>query len=799
MELTLKDLAAGGSTEITLQVASDDDGIPVLLESRAPTIPPRQSQGVIDAGHFDPETDFVWEMDDFSGGALEPYYRPGSNKYTTANGMDARNSGVLVLLPPRASNSVSNVRKGENASVDFILRNHSAQFQNTTGWTADNSTTLTADTDAVLNSEDSYGFKAVTSGSLSAGDSLFHQDVNNPTIFQGKSVTFTLTGKKNAGGGTARLFIEDSAGTTTGGTISGATSSPEMSRTIDGAATFVRFGVEAVANEATSNTYFFDNIFASPDVASGSAANFVGTATLGDDLYCAVGKVIYKWNDSSNIALWNAVYISSSSATDIIQFEGAVYVAYGSGNAYVYGSDTTWTARATGDTDAIFFATGRNGAGANALWKSDANNKVRNTTDGTEAGAAWSSQIDVGDSNYEITSMYGVFDSIVIGKEDGLYSYRRFDLNSSTGDNLFENVSPDWTQLPDTKNFKRGALWGGWLWLAVLGGFVRWQPGNLQILTSLFVNEQAIAEQFDIIAMLASPQQLLVSTKQRLYSLRVKQDEFFIHSMYGFNTFQKNGNDVMAYNISEESLFIMGKITRSSPTSSSTYPVGHRYLMGKDHLSSAFDAGRLKSLSFTGTLDTPIWHGGMISAPKAFVSLTLLLGGTVGNGTVEVLFALDGSTTFNSLGTFAAGTSIETKYFHAISAPETNAVGRTIQLRFKHSFTSASAGAKPLFQLGFSLHSTLRLDRLRTWEIDVVGSDHSMTDSGMEAPESFSGILAALNTLELQNYPIVMDLDTDEDGVIETTTVYLRDVQRKRVSEDDEVISLLIQEAKTSA
>ena len=67
------------------------------------------------------------------------------------------------------------------------------------------------------------------------------------------------------------------------------------------------------------------------------------------------------------------------------------------------------------------------------------------------------------------------------------------------------------------------------------------------------------------------------------------------------------------------------------------------------------------------------------------------------------------------------------------------------------------------------------------------------------SPESFSEILAALNTLELQNYPIVMNLDTDEDGVIETTTVYLRDVQRKRVSEDEEVISLLIQEAKTSS
>ena len=148
-------------------------------------------------------------------------------------------------------------------------------------------------------------------------------------------------------------------------------------------------------------------------------------ATHDGNLYLAQGRVVAKCNE--NNAVWDAVYIDDGAdATDIVHFDNAIYVAFGYDSEYIYGTGTSWTASTLSGTlkNAKHFTVARNNAGNLALWKDETVNTVKSATTATNAGS-WSSAYTIGSSDRTITSMQSSFDTLLIGKEDGLWLYNR--------------------------------------------------------------------------------------------------------------------------------------------------------------------------------------------------------------------------------------------------------------------------------------------------------------------------------------------------------------------------------------
>ena len=95
--IILQNKATSPDKELRLVVDEDENGVEKWREYRAPKLPPRRTQGSLSVSEQDPLIAFTWSQDDWSEGALRPYYRDGDKRYALAKGVDARWEGVLSL------------------------------------------------------------------------------------------------------------------------------------------------------------------------------------------------------------------------------------------------------------------------------------------------------------------------------------------------------------------------------------------------------------------------------------------------------------------------------------------------------------------------------------------------------------------------------------------------------------------------------------------------------------------------------------------------------------------------------
>ena len=176
--ITLQDKASSPSTELRLAVEEDQNGIERWREYRAPKLPPRRTQGALSVSEQDPLVDFTWSQDDWSDGALQPYYREGDARYALTDGVDARWKGVLSLGIKRSD------------PLDFLIRGMKAErASDLSAWTttaSDTNPTLTVITsgvnlydDANTISNSTYKFAVTTEDTK---DSWIYQDLINPEL-----------------------------------------------------------------------------------------------------------------------------------------------------------------------------------------------------------------------------------------------------------------------------------------------------------------------------------------------------------------------------------------------------------------------------------------------------------------------------------------------------------------------------------------------------------------------------------------------------------------------------------------
>ena len=810
MEIELKTTdAATGTNAIILKIADSDEeegGDPLWQEFSSPQLPGRQTSGRLDFSQFDPEVHLVWTQDSWHHGALAPYYRPDDpNRYAIADGMDARFEGVMAMFPPIDTITDQNVTTSLHGSrvetMNIGVKNGTFENGDLDNWTLANSSVLASSTDK--NNGD-RGMEITTDGSRTQHDGLTTADTFDAVPYRGLVITIGGASKRTSGSESIKLQVTD--GTTTGrsSAASGASYAEHTATiTVNGAATIITVSWVAGANEGGANVFVVDDV---ADVSADSTTNSFHTHFGGAD-YIAYGKNVYKL--SSNV--WTTKYVAGTEISDMLVFGSNLVIAT-SGVAYVYSSDgSTWTVStaAGDDKNATHFAFGRNAAGVGALFKDETTTSISAATIIVNGSSDWSAPITVGDGSADITNLYSAFDTIYVGTQNGLYEFIRFDVNSSSGDNLFANIDPTARNFPHASNYATGDYFDGWLWLShAYHGLVRYRPGILQHVDSIFAAPRLNSFIPKIHLIKAGPNQLWVMlgnlTDDYLASITQVGDRIVAHIHTKLPSAYSDGYFDVGMSPLPSKLFIIADKLRSNGSAGSTLMVLSLDWNPASIAPYAQDFGRdSESPVATSTWETSIWHGDTPAEGKALLALIIWGKNISSTNTIGVKFGVDGAVpTTTSLGTFNGTDSVQTLYFEGVTSPTTAAIGRMLQLQFTHTLPLADTGTGPQIY-AFAVISALRVDRLRTFQAEIEVSPQMITDAGLDSPDDPGTVHDSLHTMEVQDYPVRLwyyPAGTEEDETkIEKVSVFIKDIRHIRRAGQSDRLQLIMQEAKTAA
>ena len=766
------------STELGLMLLRDDqgEGVAPLEEIRLPPLPVPQPQGAVDFRHSDPTTELIFAQDDWSDGGLGAVFDPESPKrYSKAHGMDMR--WRMAAPGMRVDHGQGDVAVEPVVSVGFILQDPS--FENTTlatAWADEGSPTSTETVTTDPRSGDNSARHArVAVDGANEGISF---TVANPTIFRSKEITFHAYVKRVSGSSGVFLKILDAdasanASSTSSSAITASSyTAVSVTHTVQNDATSIKL---QILSNGTSITFDADDCAVIPT----GGVTCTGTAVHSDDLYGLFGRCVAKLNgrNGTNGPTWEIVYIHASAvATCIEEWSGDLYIAFGTGQGYIYGSGTSWTVSTLSSTakEAVHFAVNRQ-----TIWKSETVNTIKSSTN-PKNGGSWSSAYTVGTSDRQINELYGFNDTIVVGKEDGIFWYK-LAYNDGASADFFVNQTQEYKNFQSVDNFAQGEEMLGWLWLVGANqSLMRTNLTQIQDWTAAVSNPYyddltgqvgAIAK--DTIQLWALASNGLSTTNARawLISLRELSTGVPVHPLHEVKIDQI---DRMTSHYTDRGsdgtrpmLYAMGLSSNGITSSQKTFAW---FIPEKSQ--SPIRAATPKTNIFETYFDTPVFHGGMPHRPKAAISATIWTDGH-NSETVRFTYGRDGVSPDTDEGfTFNGGENVETLYFESLANPLTAAVGNSWQFRRLFSPNGTSHTRR---MLAFAIEFTLRPERVRAWLVRVVVGGAILgnaqpQDDVLTAQE----IWTKLNTLESQSYPILMTEDFDDDGVAEEHRVIIR-------------------------
>lgn len=863
----LLDAATGGSVELGLIFARDPKNErPSIREFRAPPLPPKQSEGALTWTNRDPLNDLTFAQTDWSGGGLRPYHKTGDNKYARANGVDARWEGVLALgmlssqqlsiLVPNPSwetgalsGWTSNAGSlGSNATVVTTAPRsgtYHLQIPRTNGETQVScSYTVPNPTNLRGRSITFFAYVRAASGSKLSSIQVVETgpgtttktDLNVGTTYTYTSVTVTISATTTAinlylvaGEATATFYWDDhgffiSAADTCVGMVEAggawyAAVGPMVLKWNESNQFWALFACDSAGTAATDiisfNNYIYVAYGLNQSYKYGEIVSTITATTIafvdggaGDDTITDSGNGFvaagFQANDSITIT-----GSASNNYTAIIKsvVAGTITVITATTTTEAAGASVTIatplklmpSTRTAPSDKAQFFAKRRN-----QLWKNETAQTVGNTTNGANGSTAWSTLLTVGSTSSDITGMYGVFDTIVVGKEDGLHIYDEVFNTPITG--LFANITNEYENDPQTENFQRGEVWKGDLYTSTARqGLLRYDGANFEDLSELFMAPRFGEYSGRVRAMAADPFQLwlLVDTNvadatatktTRLMSLRKVDGKWQLHPMQNITI-----GDINALGINGGYLYAMGRLQHAG--TGGFVISSYRWLLPSK--SPAPFADGTPSIAASGTFDTSIWHADAPDTPKAYTAIDVWHSRNLDtNHTIALGFAIDGGTTYTALTTLStnptAPRAVSTVYLHTlVTTPATNAVGRSIQLQL----TLASNNTVSPEVYGIAIHATLRPERLRTWEVWLDWTE--MMKNGQDNPAALSTFKTNLRTLELQTYPVIFRYDIDKDGDTDDMTVQIYPGTPEMITDESgqetrEVVRLLLQEVLTA-
>ena len=781
--LLASDATASPTTSVSLMLAEDSDGIGQWTESRRQAFVQRQGTGPVNFADKDPLSDLVFSQKDWSGGTFQALYEDeASNKVAKSDGLDMRGKNVATLGMKL------------NGPMDVYLRNGSAEDGTTNGWAGDDSYVISNETTASADAAGGPG-TLVHGGSRmfwirrASGDSgnvkCFKQTIANHENYRNYQVTFSgYINNNNATGGGPRIFIADGNSTTYTSDMSASTSWQRFSHThnMHSGASTLEVGFDTDSSGLAGGIFLYADdmhvtVGTNADPSLLDAYGFGGAAVDGGDLYAAIGSTVCKWNEANDV--WENVASAAPSVqfSSLVQFDGNLYASENSGGAYRYGSGTSWTT-ATGSAplqDADFFVTtGDSGNTSEAIWKgikasNDATNcGVYKAAVPINSGQDWGSVFKVGTKDTDITGLFHGSNTLLVGKEEGLFEFKRF-FNDGSAANDFVNKTLEYKENPSSTNFDKGVeSKGKFFTTANQQTFFEYDNGQLTDASSIFQAPRAAIDSGGTVrAMASGPNGLWIlldtptadATEAKtcwLLNLEIINDKYVLHTIEKVTI-----GDVGGLVVHGNYLWAFGKTYLED--GSRYAPSVWRWDLPEKTKHPAFDA--TPSINTTGNFDTPRWDGNLPDADKAFISCTLFHKANLdAEHTIVVKYGVNNAaSTTRTLGTANTGSTTQTTfYFNSVSTPESNAIGKDIQLNI--TLNTDDTVSPELY--GYALHSMLSPARVRMMEVFVVVGDNVQLHTGAWDTATKAEIKAALETLESQVYPIYVSEDLDEDGLV---------------------------------
>ncbi len=337
--------------------------------------------------------------------------------------------------------------------ADFLIRNGRFEDAETDQWTATNVTVATSTT------KPHSGDQALQVTVGSNGGTLTQSFVaKSAAALNGQNVHVLAYAARVSGSGTCTLSV---TGT---GTTEATSSSPDYALIeVTGVAATAATTITLTFSTA-DDVWYIDDICVIP---AGAVSFPVPPVNFEGYMYAICGQMLLYWNESRGT--FDCGYFFDRVVNTIEIFDGKMLVGStvkdGSNNyKYWYitvggdpASTTISVTAVTSSTDSVaqaqFFVKARNASGDYAIAKVRSN-KVAFISDPATGSPVWGAEIDVGKDDRDITNAFAANDTLIIGKEDGMFVYDR-------NVNQFRDVSPEAGLFTGGNNFKRAIARAG--------------------------------------------------------------------------------------------------------------------------------------------------------------------------------------------------------------------------------------------------------------------------------------------------------------------------------------------------
>jgi hypothetical protein len=621
----------------------------------------------------------------------------------------------------------------------------------------------------------SRAFQLVNNSDEAAVTTYETMSTANRARLAGKRIslsTFAKSGDSVGDRNTYSIFIEDNDGTTSSTVVDSATYNQIFAQREPASdISSIKFGlkVNTFPDDGTTGVYF-DRM----------RVRVFDGSVMETDLYAAFGRVIAKWDETND--LWDAVYIhASQTITSIVEFNGAVYAAFGRDNAYVVGTNTGFYARSSGNDDdyAHFFVVSRD-----TLWKSRSDGTslfhayIDAATDGEDGSPDWATEAQIGNLSRSITGLYTVNDLPVLGTVEGLHILDRSEGTFSSEVVHWKNISTQFINSPSEENFQRGAEFKGWHYFSARNqGLFRYNGVSaLEDLTSTLFDPRQSDFGGRVKALASGSAQLFLlmdtpttdataSKETWLFSLREEETRLLLHPLEKVTI-----GDGNILSVTGDFLWALG---RTYDDTAGVYKVGvYRWNLPTKVIAPAFDPSPL--INTTGTIELSRWHGGFPNMQKALISCLIHGNNLDAEHKVTVKLGVDTEVSTNTTwGTITADNG--TLGVANFTTPTTEAVGYDFGFQITLETDDTVSPEIHAIVFKFVLSPPIK----KNWELSAwVGVP--LRTGQMREGEALSktALLASLLTLRTQVYPIQLVEDFDQDDAETATYVKIRDWER---------------------
>jgi len=682
--------------------------------------------------------------------------RGNEQSYAFSDGVDLRHANGAQLVNQFAAGST-----GTGSSLDYLLRNGNGENNSTSGWTATNTTHTTPTTAARTGNRH---LRLTETSSHATGVNYIEQALSNPTVYQSREITVIGYLKRVSGTGSIRIAIRDDAGNTTSSDVTASSYTyASVARTLDGSTAAVTIDIEAGGTAGGgSDVYDVDDLAIVP---TGGTIPY-SMRQFSDVLYLAAGRVISTWDNSNSV--FEAVLIDATEEFTSLEIHGGfIYGAHGSG--YSHSNDTsdpriTWTDVTPSAGAANFFISALDHTGTQRLYRGDKPNEmyVSNEAFGDGSGiidSEWGSAVVVGETDTDITNMYNAFDSVIVGKEDGLYYFY-------PPDNKFRPATTSMKLLPDAENFDHGVEYlDGFLYLTMarLGMQRMTFSGGDPLFQA--VAPRYLAPMFDDYG---GRVRALVHDGMFLYALQDRpvadtSTTKTINVLAASNEVTENGlnivwhtlktltmGDIRIMFVEADRLYLMGRLFDSNLSDYTLAPI--RMDIPAQHRNPFKDTGPL--MDTAGSFVTPIFDFadfGYGDDDKAFIKVCIIADGLTSGRTITIEEQIDADIDDSGSWT-AVGSAITSGPTATVSFTSgSGSTGRRCRLRI--TFASDASTTGPVLRQ-LCIYAVPSPDRYREWEFLARLDTGQMLLNGAADDRTSETILANLNTLEAEDFPI---------------------------------------------